>query len=78
MWYLSAEYALLNENDFINWTAIYECNQIKDIDIFANELQKSQPSAFIVPRDTFWNNVLGNQGLGDRSSQPQISQDDGD
>lgn len=35
-------------------------------------------AAFIVPRDTFWNNVLGNQGLGDRGSQPQISQDDGD
>lgn len=35
-------------------------------------------AAFIVPRETFWNNVLGNQGLGDRGSQPQISQDDGD
>lgn len=35
-------------------------------------------AAFIVPRDTFWNNVLGNQGLGDRGSQPQISQGDGD
>lgn len=35
-------------------------------------------AAFIVPRDTFWNNVLSNQGLGDRGSQPQISQDDGD
>lgn len=35
-------------------------------------------AAFIVPRDTFWNNVLGNQGLGDRGNQPQISQDDGD
>lgn len=35
-------------------------------------------AAFMVPKDTFWNNVLGNQGLGDRGSQPQISQDDGD
>lgn len=36
-------------------------------------------AAVMVPKDTFWNNVLGiNQGLGDRGSQPQISQDDGD
>lgn len=35
-------------------------------------------AAFMVPKDTFWNNVLDNQGLGDRGSQPQISQDDGD
>lgn len=35
-------------------------------------------AVFMVPKDTFWNNVLDNQGLGDRGSQPQISQDDGD
>lgn len=35
-------------------------------------------AAVMVQKDTFWNNVLGNQGLGDRGSQPQISQDDGD
>lgn len=35
-------------------------------------------AAVMVSKDTFWNNVLGNQGLGDRGSQPQISQDDGD
>lgn len=77
--FISKGHALLNENDFINWTTTYECNQIKDIDTFANENKNNRLlAAFIVPRDTFWNNVLGNQGLGDRGSQPQISQDDGD
>lgn len=43
--FISKGYALFNENDFINWKTTYECNQIKDIDTFANEQQKSPPSS---------------------------------